>query len=114
MGLQDLLQRWLYFLYADDVRTPQDTPLWASTASYKDSFIFYMQMMFVLHRKHAYGLPRPVTEIDLLFYMQMMFVLHRIYLYGPPRPVTKIALLFSVLLSSFFPRVRGRCCHFSY
>jgi hypothetical protein len=37
------------------------------------ALLFYMQMMFVPHRKH-YGLPRPVTEIALLFYMQMMFI----------------------------------------
>jgi hypothetical protein len=47
MGLHSLLRGYLYFLYVDDVRTTQETPsqethLWASTACYGDSFIFYM------------------------------------------------------------------------
>jgi hypothetical protein len=69
------------------------THLGTSTASYGDSFTFYMQMKFVHHRKHTYGLPRPVMWIALLFYMQMTFVRHRKHAYGPPRPITGIALL---------------------
>jgi hypothetical protein len=53
-------------------------------------------MMFVPHRKHAYGPPRLVTGLSLLFYVRMMFVPHRKHTYGPPRPVTGIALLFYV------------------
>jgi hypothetical protein len=39
-------------------------------------------MMFVPHRKHAYGPPRPVTEISLLYYKQMMFIPHREHIWN--------------------------------
>jgi hypothetical protein len=42
MGLHVLLRGQLYFLYVADVRTSQETQLWASTACYGDSFTFYM------------------------------------------------------------------------
>jgi hypothetical protein len=61
---------------------------------YGDSLTFYMQMMFVPHRRHTYGTARLVTEMALLSYMQMMFVPHRRRTYGPPMPVTGIALIF--------------------
>jgi hypothetical protein len=40
MGLHGLLQRHLYVLYVADVRTSQETHLWASTACYSNSFTF--------------------------------------------------------------------------
>jgi hypothetical protein len=90
MGFHGLLRGWFHFLYADDVRTPQETHLWPSTACYEDGFTFYMQMMFVPHRKHICGLSRPDNEDGFTFYMQMMFVPHSKHTYGPPRPVTRI------------------------
>jgi hypothetical protein len=53
--------------YIDGVCTSQETHLWASTVYYGDSFTFYMQMMFVPHRKHVYGPPRSLTVITSLF-----------------------------------------------
>jgi hypothetical protein len=61
------------------------------------ALLFYIQVIFVPNRKHAYGPPRPVKGIALLLYMQMMCVPHRKQTYGPPRPVTGIALLFLYL-----------------
>jgi hypothetical protein len=55
------------FLYVDYVRTSQVTLLWTSTASYGDSFTFYLYMIFVPHRKYFYRSPRPVTEIALFY-----------------------------------------------
>jgi hypothetical protein len=40
IGLQGLLRKELYFLHVDDVRTSQETHLWASTACDSDSFTF--------------------------------------------------------------------------
>jgi hypothetical protein len=59
-------------------------------------------MVFVPHRKHTYGPPRPVTEIALLSFMYMIFVPHRKHTYGPPRPVAEIALL-SYMSMMFVP-----------
>jgi hypothetical protein len=42
MSLYRLLGDNFMFLYVDDVRTSQKTHLWASTACYGDSFIFFM------------------------------------------------------------------------
>jgi hypothetical protein len=39
MGLHALLKGQLYFLYGD-VRTSQETQIWASMACYRDSFTF--------------------------------------------------------------------------
>jgi hypothetical protein len=47
--------------------------------------------MFLPHRKHTYGPPRPVTEIALVIYTYMLFLPHRKHTYGPSRPVTRIA-----------------------
>jgi hypothetical protein len=78
------------FLYVDDVRTSQEAQI--STACYWDSCTFYMQMMFIPHRKHRPSVP--VTGLALLFYMYMMFVLHMKH--RPPLSVIEIALLFYV------------------
>jgi hypothetical protein len=43
--------------------------LWTPTACYRDSFTFYKYMIFVPHRKHTYGPPRPITGIALFFYV---------------------------------------------
>jgi hypothetical protein len=43
------------------------TTLWTSLACCRDSFNFYLFMMFVPRRKRTYGPPRPVTGITLLF-----------------------------------------------
>jgi hypothetical protein len=67
MDLQGLLRVYLQFLYVDYVHTSQKSHFWASTACYWDNFGFYMQMIFVLHWKHAYGPPRSVTGTTLLF-----------------------------------------------
>jgi hypothetical protein len=50
--------RWRSFLTGN---TPMDL-----TACYRDSLLYYMEM-FVPHRKHIYGPPRPVAGIALLF-----------------------------------------------
>jgi hypothetical protein len=55
------------FFHVNCVRTLQETHLWASTACYSDTFTFLYVLLFVLHRKHAYGPPRPVNEISLRF-----------------------------------------------
>jgi hypothetical protein len=85
------------FLYADDIRTSQETYIWASMACYGDRFNFYMQIIFVPHRKDTYRPLWPVTGIALLSYMQMI-VPHRKLTYRPPRPDTGIDLkmLYSV------------------
>jgi hypothetical protein len=44
------------FLYVDDIHTSQETHLRT-----------FLYVMFVPHRKHTYGSPRPVTGIALLF-----------------------------------------------
>jgi hypothetical protein len=40
-GPYGLLRRELYLLHVDDVNTSQETHLWASTAWYGDSFIYF-------------------------------------------------------------------------
>jgi hypothetical protein len=55
------------FLYVDDVRTSQETHLWASTSCYGDTLTILYVDDVVPHKKHIYGLPRPVTGIALLF-----------------------------------------------
>jgi hypothetical protein len=54
-------------LYVDDVRTSQETRLWASTARYVEALHFYMYTMFLPHRKHSYGSPLPVAGIALFY-----------------------------------------------
>jgi hypothetical protein len=68
MSVHGLLQRYLYFLYANDVRPSQEKCLWISTACYRDSFTCYMHMMFVPHWKHKHKPPRSVTGIAFLVY----------------------------------------------
>jgi hypothetical protein len=82
----------LTFLYLDGVRTSQETHIRACTTCYGVSFTLYMKMMFVPHRRHTYGPPRPVTWIVLLFYIPVMFIPHRKPMHGPPRPVTMMVL----------------------
>jgi hypothetical protein len=53
--------------------------------------LFFMQVMFVPHRKHTHVSPRPVTEIFILFFMRMMFVPNRKHNHVSPRLVTGIA-----------------------
>jgi hypothetical protein len=48
-------------LYVDDVRTSQETCLWASAAVTAIALLCYIQMMFV-----TYGPPRSVTVIAVL------------------------------------------------
>jgi hypothetical protein len=55
--------------------------------------LFYMWMMFPPHRKHRPS--RFITVRALLFYMQIMFVSHRKHTYEPPWAVTGITLLYS-------------------
>jgi hypothetical protein len=52
----------------------QETHLWAPTAGYWDSFTVYMQMMFIPHRKHTHGPPRPVTGRTLLYLLHFLVV----------------------------------------
>jgi hypothetical protein len=61
MGLNSLLQGYLYFFYLDEVYTPYETRLWTSTACYGIALLLYMEMMFVPYRKHTYESPWPVT-----------------------------------------------------
>jgi hypothetical protein len=42
MGLHGLLRGQLYHLCVNDISTSQETHVWASTASYGDSFTFYV------------------------------------------------------------------------
>jgi hypothetical protein len=55
------------FVCIDDVHASQKSHAWAYTVCYGDSFTFYMQIMFVPHRKHIYEPPRPLKGIALLF-----------------------------------------------
>jgi hypothetical protein len=66
-GLHGLLRGQLYFLYVDDIHISQETHIWASKLCHGDSFTFYIEMMFIFHRKHIYGPPNSVTGIALLF-----------------------------------------------
>jgi hypothetical protein len=52
-----------------------------------------MWMVFVPHKEHIYGSPRPVTGIALLFNMQMLFIPPKKNIYDLPRPDAKITLL---------------------
>jgi hypothetical protein len=54
------------FLYVHDVRTSQEKHLWASTVCCGDSYTFLYVHMSVPHRKHTYGPPRSVTGIAIL------------------------------------------------
>jgi hypothetical protein len=67
MGLCSLLRGWLYLLYVYNVRTSQETHLWASAASYGYGCNFYMYMVFVPHRRHTYGLLQPLMGMALPF-----------------------------------------------
>jgi hypothetical protein len=67
-----------------------------SSTSYKRVLLFYMQMIFIPHKKQKYGHPRSVTGIALLYYMKMMFVTDRKHIYGPPQPVMGIVLIFTL------------------
>jgi hypothetical protein len=40
MGLDGMLRGRFIFLYVDDVRTSQETYIWASTACYDELFTF--------------------------------------------------------------------------
>jgi cbb3-type cytochrome oxidase subunit 3 len=73
-----------------DVRTSQETRLWASIICYVDSFICYVYMMFVRHRKHMWASIVCYGD-SLICYVYMMFVRHRKHAYGPPSSVTRIA-----------------------
>jgi hypothetical protein len=42
----------LFFIYMCDVRNSQEANIRTTTACYRDIFTFYMQVMFVPHRKH--------------------------------------------------------------
>jgi hypothetical protein len=90
------------FLCADGVRTAQEVKLWATTTCYGDSFTF-LYVDYALTSQEAHTGIHGVTGIALRFYIQMMFVPHRKHTYGSPRPVTEIALLcfhFSFVFSS--------------
>jgi hypothetical protein len=61
----------LLFMYANNVRTSQETHLWAFTVYYVDSFTsLCMYMMIVPHRKHTYWHPRSITGIALFYYVR--------------------------------------------
>jgi hypothetical protein len=62
-----MLQRYLYFLYIDDVRTSQETTYGPARPVTRIALLFYIQMIFIPHRKHAYGALPPVTRIALLY-----------------------------------------------
>jgi hypothetical protein len=91
MDLHEMLLGSLYFLYGD-VRTSQETQLWASTACCEDGFTLNMKMMFVLHRKQLWASTAFYGD-SFNFYMDMMFAPHRKHNCVPPRPVTGSALL---------------------
>jgi hypothetical protein len=57
----------LTFIYAYDIRTSQETHLWASTTCYRDSFtLLYADDIRISQETHI-APPQPVTEITLLF-----------------------------------------------
>jgi hypothetical protein len=79
----------LTFLYVDDVRTSQEAQ--TSIACNLDSFTF-LYVDDVRTSQETTIRFHGVTGIALLFYMQMMFVPHRKH--RPPLPATSMALLF--------------------
>jgi hypothetical protein len=87
------------FLYRDDVRTRKETHLWTSTACYRDSFIFYMQIIFIPHRKHLWNFSACYRD-SFNVYIQMMVISHRKHLWTS-MPVTEIALLFTCRWCSY-------------
>jgi hypothetical protein len=70
IGLHDLLQGKLYFLYAD-IRTSLETLTFA--ACYGESFTSYMQTIFVPHWKQTFA---ACYKESFISYMQMIFVPH--------------------------------------
>jgi hypothetical protein len=62
-------------LYVDDVRTSQETRVWASAACYEDGFTFLYVDDVRTSQETAYGPPRPVTEIGLLWYALQLYLL---------------------------------------
>jgi hypothetical protein len=67
MGLHGLLRDSFSVLYVNDVRTSQETHVWASMSCYGIALSFYMLMMFVPHKNHKP--PSSVTGTALLFYV---------------------------------------------
>jgi hypothetical protein len=63
MGLHGLLRVHLYFLYVDDIRTSQETHIWASAACYGDSFT-----ILVFPLKHGCGIYLSIFIIRVLLY----------------------------------------------
>jgi hypothetical protein len=60
--------------------------------------------MIVPHRRHIYGPPPPLTLRALLFYMQMMFVPCRKHAYGSTRPVRGISFTSDTTVHNRFIR----------
>jgi hypothetical protein len=86
----------LCFLYVYYIRTSQGKHSSTSTAWYRSSFIFYMKMMFIPHRRNTHWHSRPFTGVALLFYMKMLFIPHRRNTHRHPG---LLALLFSKEMS---------------
>jgi hypothetical protein len=55
MGLQSLLQGYLYFLYVNDVRTPQEIHLWDSADCYGDITILYLDYVRTSQELHLWA-----------------------------------------------------------
>jgi hypothetical protein len=61
-----------YFLFVDDVRTSQETPLWASTACYGDSFTFlYVAGVRILQETHIWA--SAACYGDWLYFLLLVF-----------------------------------------
>jgi hypothetical protein len=67
IDFHDLLWEYLYFLYVDDIHTPQETHLWASMVCYGD-IIILVYVDDVNNSQEMHGPLWPVTGIASFFY----------------------------------------------
>jgi hypothetical protein len=58
MGLHVLFGGWLYFLYADDVRTSHEAHVWTSATCYKDNFTY----VFLISSRPALWPTQPAKQ----------------------------------------------------
>jgi hypothetical protein len=67
---------WLYLFVCRYLRTSQKAHLWASTFCYGIAFFFYIWMMSIPHRKHAYASLRPVMGLTLFSHVRTLQETH--------------------------------------